>query len=726
MKKKLGIAAMLLGMVTAIGLSGSDKAAAEEGAASSTTESGVTVTIATDKTEYLAGEEIHYTITLENNRPHYKIDSFTFKYSNTNGLTAKEGTELVDRFPIIGENASHTIEGILVGDVEKFPADTAVTPGPGKEQKAEEQQKAGGQVSTALLICAALCGVAAVAVCAVKKKRGKQSGKKDEAVKGLAVLILAGLLAGMVSSAQTSQAAQTADYETVTLRPYVKVIYAGHEVMIRAVLELHMVQQYQAVNSAELDNPKKITCHDPSIFRDFDGTYYIFGSFLAGGYTHDLKNWTSIEKEFQASFTQEVRNRIKEWNADSTANGWNGYLWAPDIIYNTAMNKYCMYLSANGDNWKSNIVLLTADKVDGPYDYAGTIVYGGFTAEDYDQTDVALVTGEDTIPERYVTYGVKNKKWGDMYPNCIDPCVFYDDDGNLRIIYGSWSGGIFMLELDEQTGLRDYSVSYELNQHSDTYFGKKIAGGAYVSGEGAYIQKIGEYYYLFISYGNLEANGGYNVRIFRSKNPEGEYLDALGNDAFSDEYIFNYNISKGVRLFGGYKWRSFTYGQVAQGHNSAFVDADGKAYIVFHTRTTNGTEYHYVKVHQLFTNKEGWLVAAPYQTSGETLKQDGYSMQELAGEYEIILHNLNIEYKKLETNKPKTAMLNADGSITGEYTGTWSVEAGTPYIVLTIDGVNYSGVALEMNVENTTIATKVFTALGDSNQLTIWGSRSFE
>ncbi|MGN1187279.1 MAG: lipocalin-like domain-containing protein [Lachnospiraceae bacterium] len=47
-------------------------------------------------------------------------------------------------------------------------------------------------------------------------------------------------------------------------------------------------------------------------------------------------------------------------------------------------------------------------------------------------------------------------------------------------------------------------------------------------------------------------------------------------------------------------------------------------------------------------------------------------------------------------------------------------------MVLSIDGVNYSGVVLKMCIENTTVETMVFTALGDTNQLTIWGSSSIE
>ena len=310
-----------------------------------------------------------------------------------------------------------------------------------------------------------------------------------------------------------------------------------------------------------------------------------------------------------------------------------------------------------------------------------------------------------------------------MWPNCIDPCVIFDDEGNLWMSYGSWSGGIFMLELDEETGLRDYSVTYESNEHSDAYFGAKIAGGSYASGEASYIQKIGDYYYLFISYGALEARGGYNVRIFRSQRPDGDYVDLLGNTPYFDRLVQNFNLSVGVRLMGGYKWRNFNVGQVAQGHNSAFVDDEGRAYMVFHTRTANGTEGHNVKVHQLFMTKEGWLVAAPYQTTGEALKPDGYTVSEVAGDYEIILHELDIDYENLDVNQPKFITLTEEGKITGDYEGTWELESGTSYISLHFNGQEYSGVTVSMEIEYTTIETMTFTAVGLNDQITLWGSR---
>lgn len=690
--------------------------AAEGETSNTSSESGVSVTIETDKAEYRAGEEIHYTLRVENTKKHWTLAATNFTYSNTDGIIeASEGSAPTE-FPEIAAGETFELSGVFVGDGEIY-----VSQGMGS----------GVMIGIAAGVIAAVVVIVVVLLLLKKKKgNGKNGGNKAKADNGkaeqnaLILFLTLALTAGMVPAMPAQAAA--ADVEEITVRPYVKVQYAGQEIMIRAVINFKASQDLLVIDQENIAIAQRVTCHDPSIFRDLDGTYYIVGSFLCGASSLNLTDWTSMDSVIQGNFTEDVKAQIREWNLDDRADSWNGYLWAPDVIYNTSMNKYCMYLSANGDDWKSNIVLLTADAFEGPYDYAGTIVYGGFNADDYALTDAPLVTGEEEIPERYVTNGVDNHKWGDMYPNCIDPCVFYDDDGNLWMSYGSWSGGIFMLALDEETGLRDYTVSYETDIHSDAYFGKKIAGGMYVSGEASYIEKIGDYYYLFISYGGLEAARGYNVRVYRSKTPDGGYVDALGNDPYFDTYAMNFNMSRGVRLFGGYKWRNFISGQVAQGHNSAFVDEDGRAYIVFHTRTSNGTEGHYVKVHQLFVNKEGWLVAAPYQTVGESLPPNGLSVSRVAGDYEMIIHELDIDYESLETKKPQFITLTEDGKISGDYTGTWALEPGTPYIILNFDGVTYSGVSLEMAVENTNIETVVFTAMGIENQVTIWGSRVYE
>ena len=113
------------------------------------------------------------------------------------------------------------------------------------------------------------------------------------------------------------------------------------------------------------------------------------------------------------------------------------------------MGKYVMYFCTTSSYIKSNLCFATADGPKGPYTYQDTILYSGFTSQTTKQTDFYDVMGEDVKITDYVKHGgFNNIDW----PNCIDPAVFYDADGKMWMVYGSWSGGIFLLELDEETG----------------------------------------------------------------------------------------------------------------------------------------------------------------------------------------------------------------------------------------------------------------------------------
>lgn len=387
----------------------------------------------------------------------------------------------------------------------------------------------------------------------------------------------------------------------------------------------------------------------------------------------------------------------------------DGNMWAPDVIWNKAMKKWCMYLSVNGDNWYSSIILLTADNIEGPYLYQAPVVMSGFhTGTSYKDTDLEVAIGtQASLPGRYAV----GSNWGKRYPNCIDPCVFYDEDGKLWISYGSWSGGIWMLELDENTGLRDYDVEYTLTGAGDgvtvdPYFGKKVAGGFYVSGEASYIEHIGNYYFLFVTYGGLAAggvasdynNGGYQMRVFRSEKPDGPYLDTEGKDAIFQSFMVNFGpqskTDRGVNIFGAYgDWGNMATGNLSersQGHNSILAAEDGRTYLVYHTRFQNSGENHQVRVHQVFQNQDGWLVAAPFEYTGEQVKSaDIATSQQIAtaqvpGGYKLLIHKYRLNHTTKELVTPVEIQLNADGSISGSQSGTWSINEGTSYITITL------------------------------------------
>lgn len=551
----------------------------------------------------------------------------------------------------------------------------------------------------------------------------------------------------------------------------------------------------------------RIAVHDPSIVMDVTGSttnpkYYIYGSHLGRAKTYATGNyqiWNTFKTgeenagtinslfadvngkliNFEDAYTTHVIKKVKNYKGEEVTfdnfdvHGWQfkgntvkGMQWAPDVIYNKTMKKWCMYMSLNGDHWCSSIVCFTSDDLEGPWAYQGPVVFSGFqgtfahnayaAAGDWKHTDLAVATGETSLPARYQT----GDSWGSFWPNCIDPCVFYDDDDNLWMSYGSWSGGIFMIMLDKTNGLRDYTYTfpYEVNGKtttpsaasanctSDPYFGKKIAGGYYVSGEASYIQKVGKYYYLFMSYGGLTAAGGYQIRVFRSEKPDGPYKDCLtstGIDAMYGKYILNFGgdakRDEGVKLFGNYQWETMPTAELAQGHNSAIVDHKGRALIVYHTRFNNGTEGHEVRVHQLFVNQDGWLVAVPYEFSGETYTDNDIATQQLydatkvAGDYQIIAHPYRQNTAAMAYEKPVTIHLNADGSISGEYTGKWELVSGTSYINLTLKGVatanaevKLKGVLTEQTIDYTNIKALCFTALSSSDGLATSGGASMQ
>ena len=541
---------------------------------------------------------------------------------------------------------------------------------------------------------------------------------------------------------------------------------------------------------------KRVVCHDPSIVIDditnpASPTYYIYGSHLGRGKTTAAENyqeWTVFKAgeenatatnslfcnlsgtlvNYSDAYTTHAVTSVKDHAGKTVtfgnfdAHGWQkkgntvkGMQWAPDVIYNKTMKKWCMYMSLNGDNWASSIVCFTSDNVEGPWKYQGPVVFSGFlgkyahngyaAADDWKNTDFTIATGETSLPERYNV----GDKWGSFWPNCIDPCVFYDDQDNLWMSYGSWSGGIFLLRLDKNNGLRDYTYTfpYEVNGKaatsaaasanttSDPYFGKKIAGGYYVSGEASYVEKIGSHYFLFMSYGELVSTGGYQMRVFRSDNPEGPYVDCNGTSAVFNRYLMNYSATavdnRGVLLFGGYKWDPMSGAEIAQGHNSAFTDKEGRSFVVYHSRFTNKGEGHEVRVHQLFLNDEGWIMAAPFEFDGETITNNDIATKasiadtEIAGDYQFLRHEYgqNTEAKAYET--PVNIRLNADGTISGAENGTWERTAGTDYIALTIDDVVYRGVLVRQTIDYTNIPAIAIAALSSSSGSTTLGQKSY-
>lgn len=439
-----------------------------------------------------------------------------------------------------------------------------------------------------------------------------------------------------------------------------------------------------------------VSVHDPSVIKVKD-TYYVFGSHLAAAKSKDLMNWEQIAagafdgNPLIPNVTEELRETF-EW-------AQTGTLWAADVIRLKDGRYYMYYNACRGDSPLSAMGVAVSEKIEGPYKDKGIILKSGMAGESDDGTPYDAT----------------------VHPNVVDPDVFYDKEGKLWMVYGSYSGGIYILEMDPKTGF----------PLPDQGYGKKLLGANHSRIEGPYMLYSPEtdYYYMFLSFGGLDANGGYNIRVVRSNSPDGPFEDAEGHDMtsvggpagtfFDDAAIAPY----GVKLMGNLKFTNVEgepsgigTAYVSPGHNSAYYDEEtGKYYLIFHTRFPNRGETHEVRVHQMFMNEDGWPVVAPHRYAGETIGT--YDKSELAGDYKFIRHGKDIT---TEIKESVVIHLAEDGTVSGSESGTWSL-TGDYGFTLTVGGNEFRGVFLRQWDEGISQNVIVFSGLSDAGEAA-WGS----
>lgn len=493
---------------------------------------------------------------------------------------------------------------------------------------------------------------------------------------------------------------------------------AGTEEGADEAVEYDFTMKLSNLKTGDVSAPG-VAVHDPSILAA-DGKYYIYGSHMTAAVSDDLTDWTMIADGYMK--TNPVYGQMYEvadqafayaGNKDSIipTDDKSTHVWAPDVIYNEKTGQYWMYYCTSSTWNASNLCMAVSDSPEGPFVWQKALIYSGF----HDDETLAATDVLEYVDEEYAkSHYMKGREYNfDDYPNAIDPTVFYDADGRMWMVYGSWSGGIFLLELDQETG---DVIHPELNEEKkvDPYFGQKLLGGGHMSIEGPYIlyDEADGYYYLYVSYGGLASNGGYQMRVFRSQTVDGNYTDMGDQTPFIGAVHENY----GLKLSGNYKLPSLEVAYMATGHNSAFIDSDGKMYVVYHTRFNDNGENHSPRVHQVIINEEGWPCELPYQTAGETVSASGYAEDAVVGRYFVVNqgHRINSDIAN-----PIILYLNKDGSVAGrESSGTWTMKDGSPYMSVTIDGIEYKGVFCEMKDE-AGIDVMTFSAVGDNT--TVWG-----
>ena len=171
--------------------------------------------------------------------------------------------------------------------------------------------------------------------------------------------------------------------------------------------------------------------HDPAIIKDNE-TYYVTGSHMAEAKSEDLINWTSISDSVANTklFTS-IREELKEaleWSDTNT-------FWASDWIKLNDGRYYIYYCVCEGSSPQSAIGYAVSDSVEGPYTNLGLLIKssGGEILE-YEEEDGSIGTYDANV-----------------HPNAIDPAIFYDKEGRLWMMYGSYSGGIYTVSYTHLT-----------------------------------------------------------------------------------------------------------------------------------------------------------------------------------------------------------------------------------------------------------------------------------
>ena len=255
---------------------------------------------------------------------------------------------------------------------------------------------------------------------------------------------------------------------------------------IRMLAGALLVAALSAAGAAANFVPQVLTgqtfIHDPSTIVKEGGRYYIFGTGpgIRSKTSTNLLHWDNGNAVYQLP---------PAWTRTFVP-AFDGFAWAPDIV--RVNGKFYLYYSAS--TWGkpvSAIGLMTNPTLDAQ-------------ATNYFWHDAGPVI-TSTNRSAY---------------NTIDPSALLDADGKLWLAFGSYWQGIFLAELDPQTGKRfgPGAPLYHLAWNHSI--------------EAACLARHGKYYYLFVNWGQCcqGVNSTYEVRVGRADRITGPYLDRDGKN----------------------------------------------------------------------------------------------------------------------------------------------------------------------------------------------------
>lgn len=274
--------------------------------------------------------------------------------------------------------------------------------------------------------------------------------------------------------------------------------------------QLVSVKYENPVYDADFADPSYVYCAE-------DGYYYLFATGAKIIRSKDLVNYEYVGTAF---------SKKPDWGTSGCG------IWAPDVQY--IGGQYIMYYSLSvWDDPNPGIGIATASHPAGPWIDQGKL----FTSEEI---------------------GVNNS---------IDAMV-YEEDGQVYMVWGSFRG-IYIVEM-EADGLSLKNGLAYAKENKILIAGYETSRPLDVATyEGSYIIKKDSYYYLFLSNGQCCSGAySYNLRVARSENITGPYVDQSGTSVLSGD--------KGTTIISGSSKFS------AVGHNSVLQDDNGDYWTLYH------------------------------------------------------------------------------------------------------------------------------------------------
>jgi arabinan endo-1,5-alpha-L-arabinosidase len=305
--------------------------------------------------------------------------------------------------------------------------------------------------------------------------------------------------------------------------------------------------------------------HDPSGIVRCGEEYWLYstGAAVRSFHSKDLKTWEPGPRVFERAAPPWVREAVP-----GNRNG-NDF-WAPDVI--KVGDRYLLYYSVSAWGRNTSAIALATNATLDP------------ARQDYRWVDRGVVIRSDAGRDDF---------------NAIDPAPLLDADGRMWLAFGSFWGGIQLVELDPATGLRVAPDSPV----------RALARNAQI--EGPYIVRHGDHYFLLVAWGWCcrGVRSTYNIRVGRAERITGPYLDRDGKD---------------MRAGGGTLLLGTEGPFIGPGQPSVFSEPDATAradkstpatrhFLVCHFYDPTAGGRGTLAIRELKWDGEGWPVAATKQ-----------------------------------------------------------------------------------------------------------------